>query len=440
MNITYQQLKDCKTLKEIFTILPDDFYEKACTALLGLFCLTPVIMIPLIFLLPGYDIPNFYLLVTLPLHLCVLFSLWMILGQFILHGNLLRKHFQKAPWELFFGIMLIWALIGVLLSEDIMTSLAGSFYRGEGWLSYLGYAGVFICASRIKSDRRKTMIFHLILFSSLCQGVLLGLHLIFPKQIGPFLDNLNDSTFTAVFFHQNHMGYYLSIAIAIAAGLFLINDERKKSVKYLVCLGILVWELVVNTTRGSYIGVLVSIILAFCFFSCKEKKMYWKGLLPVAVLFGVSLLTAFNQMLLNFIVIFTDLKNILLHKKDADAAGSGRWILWKKTLILISKKPVFGYGIENLHPHFVLLKQPQSRPANEYLQYAAEMGIPALLFYLGGLISLAIHHLRKLRELSPLSLVAAMALISYAVSAFFGNSTLYVTPYFWMMVAFTAQG
>ena len=67
-------------------------------------------------------------------------------------------------------------------------------------------------------------------------------------------------------------------------------------------------------------------------------------------------------------------------------------------------------------------------PHNEYLQIAANLGIPGIALWLAALLSCFAFAVKNLKKLSGGALVAGMAVLVYCVSAFVGIS-IPVTTY-----------
>ena len=61
-----------------------------------------------------------------------------------------------------------------------------------------------------------------------------------------------------------------------------------------------------------------------------------------------------------------------------------------------------------------------------------------MLLYLSALVSLAAKQLRKLKELSPTTVMAMVVVIGYFASSLFGNTMFNTSLYFWMMLGFAA--
>lgn len=125
-----------------------------------------------------------------------------------------------------------------------------------------------------------------------------------------------------------------------------------------------------------------------------------------------------------------------LHGNMADDAGSGRGIVWKRTVQLIGEHPILGSGtgafLEAFAPYNVGLTQTFDFAHNDFLQIAACQGIVGLILYLGFIISLAVRGFKKIFR-CPWVLVCISSCVGYIVYSFFTFSIAIVSPLFWVM-------
>jgi O-antigen ligase len=236
-------------------------------------------------------------------------------------------------------------------------------------------------------------------------------------------------------------------------GLFIYEKSFIKSAAWLTAALFDIWVLIDNNTFGCYIAVFVGLVaFAFIFIAYeKSKKFNIKTIIPIIsfVLLSACLMPFYN-IGKNFFSLNEDISKFADEDEDTSTAGSGRWTLWVQTAELIKNKPVFGYGPEGLSGKFTAKVKDssgaeqiqvsfQDRPHNEYLQHAAFMGIPALVFYLAALIMLFFNRIKNIKNVSVIVLIAGCAVIGYAVSAFFGNTMYYTTPFFFILLGMTAN-
>lgn len=257
---------------------------------------------------------------------------------------------------------------------------------------------------------------------------------------------------TSIFYNINHYGYYLVLAIICAMGLFIYEKSRIKSAAWLIAALFNIWVLIDNNTFGCYIAVFAGLIAFTYFFIAREKKKFnIKTIIPIIsfVLLSVCL-SPFYNIGKNFFSLNEDISKFADEDQDTSTAGSGRWTLWVQTVEHIKNKPVFGYGPEGLIGKFTAKVKDnsgaeqiqvsfQDRPHNEYLQHAAFMGLPALIFYLAALVMLFLNRIKNIKNIPAVVLIAGCAVTGYAVSAFFGNTMYYTAPFFFILLGMTAN-
>ena len=117
----------------------------------------------------------------------------------------------------------------------------------------------------------------------------------------------------------------------------------------------------------------------------------------------------------------------------ADDAGSARWKLWKITVQKTVKRPFLGYGVEGLYYEFGK-DGSGGRSHCEYLQYASFFGIPAAVAYVVGCVQVFISGYRNRSRIDGVTIACLVAAFSYLVSATFGNTWFYTTPYFFVLL------
>jgi len=125
---------------------------------------------------------------------------------------------------------------------------------------------------------------------------------------------------------------------------------------------------------------------------------------------------------------------------SADMAGNGRWILWKGAIEIIKEYPFLGVGPDNLAVFYEKKGISWDRPHNEFLQIAASLGVPAVLFYLSALGLGFFQLFRNLKKMSIIEISAFVVVVGYLVSAMFGNTMYYTYPYFLIFLAISLTG
>ncbi|MHB1151476.1 MAG: O-antigen ligase family protein [Eubacteriales bacterium] len=422
-------------------------WDKCAFVILICWCLQPVLTMAAQIVHPvagGFvGTLSFFLIGISACIICLLYLLDRI--NYEKSGFFIRI-WKYQRWNVFLFTMLVWGGVAALLANNINIAMMGTIYRLDGYLSYIIYAGFYGCGL-ILSDKNKLMkVFKIFAGASVILGISSLIALIPAIRSTPniYIISLWYMRGTSVFSNINHYGYYLVMAIICAAGLFVYEKNRIKSVAWLAVALFNSWVLIDNTSFGSYIAVFAGLtVLAFI------GKFKIKPLIPVIsfVILSVCLMPVYN-IIDNFSQLSSDYSKY--DHIDLSAEDNGRPAVWLQTVKIILEKPVFGYGPEGLtdsygermidctetdHHHTTYFDRPQ----NEYLQHAAFMGIPALLLYLAALITLFMNRIKNNKKLSAAVLIAFCAVIGYAVSAFFGNTMYYTTPFFFMLLGITAH-
>ncbi len=130
-----------------------------------------------------------------------------------------KNSFKHNIWFYLLAALLFWAVISTFVSDDFEFAFIGGNYMHNGLLSYFFYAGVFLCASMIKKEKHRRILFYVFcgVLSWLCAISLL-------RETGIyFLEYCFPTRHSAVFNNSNHFGYVLCIGVAAAAGMFLFG-------------------------------------------------------------------------------------------------------------------------------------------------------------------------------------------------------------------------
>ncbi|MBQ9415676.1 MAG: O-antigen ligase family protein [Clostridia bacterium] len=347
----------------------------------------------------------------------------------VVHGKAaLRREFIRRVWVGILTWLLLWSFAAVFISLDTDLAFFGGAYRYEGFVSFVAYAGIFMCASQIRDEKyRKILLASVGIFST----VLAGLTLLRELAHATFLMNRGSmvGAFSGTFINSNHYGYYLCVSMLVLVGLFTHAQKWQAKVAWGLCFAINAVMMLYNQTLGAYFALLLGFVLyAILFIVRKGIKKAW----PILALFALLILLSF---VVNQHKMLDDIGYLVRETKEAGSAissdsasseeaqsvtdklGSGRGKLWKKTIQVILEHPLMGVGTDN-----VQLYINYDIPHNEYLQIGANLGFPGLAAYLLALIVLFVFALKNTKNLSDCTLIAGVAVFVYCASAFTGIS------------------
>lgn len=342
-------------------------------------------------------------------------------------------------------MMLVWSIPSALLSSNPKLSFLGDGYRHEGVLTYCVYALVFAGALQVSEKHMRWVA------EALCATcAFTGILVITGGQVVPgifYLNKIDNGIRAAMFHNSNHYGYFLAICFPVCFGLIL--EEQKTSIFrkiarlaecWLICNAI-----VFSNCRGSFLAVTAAVIgWNISVFILHKPK--WKKCLALDLLFVLTILVFYteNSMLDRMHILGKELVQVQQEEintqvaSSIDTIGTNRVLLWRYGIQFALEKPLFGYGLDNLgYKYAVIRNKTFDRPHNELIQFAAYLGIPALIFYVTAIGSHVAAFFRSFRRLSVFHLALFASVGSYLVSSMFGNTMYYTTPYYIMMLAFT---
>ena len=229
-------------------------------------------------------------------------------------------------------------------------------------------------------------------------------------------------------FLAGHMVLLIPVAFAMAA------RRAGNLVKFVLILAsvCMTAALFASQTRGAYIGFIVSMILLFALmvlFAREEFSRNKKTVIALAVIMTV--------LIGGFFVLKKDavqrIADIISLKDDSARIRSA---LWKNSLFLVKDHPLSGSGAGNFYIRYPLYQSKSLTPEhfkgneyyksghahNDFIQFAAEYGIPglgSLLFLFGLIFYSGITYLKRPEKDGMLTAGILAAFAGLMVHAFF---------------------
>ena len=358
--------------------------------------------------------------------LCVMFIIVWLCAFFVKNGkDAMAVLKEMKVWDGALVVMLMWSVISSLLADDYDTAFLGTVYRNEGMLTYFKYAAFYICAIIIKNRKKRKLIVQAMTGMITIMSAVSVVQCV-TKQTCGF------EMYASTLHNTNHFAYLLSMGILLAAGMYMVEQNKIWKVSIMLAYGLNVWALIINKTMGGYVAVCFGMLFLGAIILHKDKKRKKDVVMLLLCFVVVNVGTNLSNGILteNFIESAYGITEDGL----TDAAGSGRIGLWKQAIVYIGEKPVFGFGPEGLNQPYAEDGFTNVRPHNEYLQHMAYLGIPGGLLYLIALGSLFWECMKNLKKQSFLVLILGGAIFAYCVSAFFGNTFYYTAVYYFILL------
>jgi len=213
----------------------------------------------------------------------------------------------------------------------------------------------------------------------------------------PYLSDLHNLTSTIG--QKNWISNYLAMIFPIGFSYFLLEQIKKNKIIYFFLLSILYTTLMICQSRGIWISISLTLMLAiYIIFKFKLLKVFkenkkWLVLLLITFLVITVIYSTNNPLNKSALTVP---QRALSTFDENDPSINTRLLIWRTTIEMIKDKPLFGLGIGTFKYHYLdyqaeyLQNNPNyiknsgkaAEAHNEYLQMAAEIGLVGLLIFL----------------------------------------------------------
>lgn len=321
----------------------------------------------------------------------------------------------STAWLGLFGIQ----EVTVAGYENILTLVSTS--RFTGFITILGCVIMYLTA--YKADKNDKLINAMIVCASIVG--LISLLQYFGINIVPHEASRDGLLVYGTMGNPNFLATY-TVFIQPAAIYKYIKSDGKL---WLICSAFIYVGLLVSCTRGAWIAGAISMIITAVYYL--RNKQYRK--LYVEIVISLAVVTTI-LMSVNDGYIFKRALSIPVNLSSGlqldDSSGSGRMHIWKETLKLIPDNWAFGVGLDNLiYCGITTANGYVDKAHNIYLETAATMGIPALVFYLTFLSFFIFRRWRTDKDFMFFSMIS-----TYLMQGFFNIDVIMVLPLFWIIL------
>ncbi len=296
-----------------------------------------------LFALPLIFLPPLYLSFELPkVLLFYLLSTLTLVG--LLYSN--PKIHKINTIHLLGVLFLVWLFLSSVVGANFEHSLFGSYFRRQGLITWFGYFLLFISAGvAIKNQEWRLKISWAITISSTMVAILGIIQFLMLWVLGNSAQLLYNGRIISTFGQPNFLGAYLVASIPFVWYLFSCTKKRSAKSLLLTSLIILVLAIIFTFSRSSWLALaIISLIWAF-----SHYKMFLTALTGLIIIFAI---------LGNLFPILVSREwsrfQVDLNKQWS---AENRTQIAEKSVELISKRPITGWGAENLLLTFPMVVQ-----------------------------------------------------------------------------------
>jgi O-antigen ligase len=213
----------------------------------------------------------------------------------------------------------------------------------------------------------------------------------------PYLKDLHSLTSTIG--QKNWISNYIGMFFPIALIYFLLENKKRNKIIYFILLSILYVTLMICQSRGIWISICLTAILAiyiiikFKFYEIFKRNRKWLSYLLVTFL-AITIIYSTDNPLNKSAITFP--QRAMSTFDEQDPSINARLLMWKTTFEMIKDKPILGSGIGTFkinyldyqadfiekNPYYVKYSGNAGEAHNEYLQIWSELGIIGLGIFL----------------------------------------------------------
>ncbi len=324
---------------------------------------------------------------------------------------LVQQPWQPASWRAWIvpGALLAW----ITVQWQTPFAAVASYDRwetGELFVRLLAYGSAFAAARRVGREEHtaQRLIFALLALGLAEAAYGLAQYLTGWQKILWYERVYYRESATGTYVNHNHFAGFLEMMIpfAVARAMGMLHTragERRaqaaagKAALYLFVAAVLVLAVIFSESRMGLIACVGSLVIMAAVWRLRGRRATTQGSLGAGL---VALLLAASAALMLWIgpeAVFDRFAQ--LPERQGPGAAGGRAALWADTLHLIRERPLAGVGLGAFASAYTKVQTVDVNARvdyahNDYLQIAAELGLPAALLFWAMIFALAARALR----------------------------------------------
>ncbi len=340
---------------------------------------------------------------------------------------------------IFTSCFFIWILLSTALAMHMPTALSGGYNVNQGFWTHMMYIMLFLMAASLPID--KIIIARAIVNAMMILSVYAVLQY-FDIDPYNFPHAGRPASFTG-----NPIPMAGAVLLALPFSVYLAVNTRGIARTYwiITIIAVFLFSMIIasSLSRGVMLGmVAVIIMLSLMYLKQVSRKVIIGSIVIAVIIMALTVkISKYGETTVRY--------NVSNISQGKDYAVNTRLEYWKIAIRIIKDHPFFGVGTDNFRNAYPLYRTAEldkmerntlnSKAHNGYLQIAATMGIPALIFYFG-LMASVIMVLWKQQGDRVLAMTFLAALIGYMVQDISGWEELGFTPLLYAMIGTGING
>ncbi|HCL05392.1 MAG TPA: hypothetical protein DHW64_05255 [Chitinophagaceae bacterium] len=367
--------------------------------------------------------------------------LYLSLLDLLVTGYVLaRKDLYSGSIQLIFKQLFSKLFLGLFILAGI--SIFFAINQVEAWVCYARFIITIVAFINISALFNKAQY----LFKAIARAFSIILLIESVQYFNIFFSSLDSVSLDALIFNLNgNTGnkniFAASLAIKIPFILYVLYSSKlAERIFHLTALTMGIATLFMASARASYVSLIIIsisyiVFLIFQYFRNREaERLLYRIaslILPIIVAYFISQITYTQAITIQgnntsrFGNVVSNISSISL----TNDASSYRFKLWEHAADYILKNPLMGCGYGNwklasipYEKEYINDLNVPAHAHNDFLEHAAELGLPGGLLYLSLYFCLLLFTIKTWRsrateEIKLISLFSFFALLSYAVDA-----------------------
>lgn len=406
-----------------------------------------IILIPVVFILyilniHGYILPKENILFRLNNFYQYLAYL---LGGIYLYKVIFRK-VAITKSDIFLFIFMFMTILSTFFAYNPFVALNGYPNRYEGLYTLLFYCFLYLDCKLLSKENDIKFLVRMMLVVSIVHFILVILQLTGLYQTIIYMYKSGDAI--GLTENCNFLGSLMCLFSIIAVGGYCLYNKKENSVYFFVIFIISYITLLLANSSGPFIAFIITFILLIICLVFKKRidlKKIFVSLIIIVFLYPVCLynrdeitpeIKSNFKTLINLVFVEDKEDNNKINDSENDLSirslGHGRIRIWSNVWNLIKKKPLLGYGPDNLglvYEKSVDDTKIADKAHNIYLHIFVSSGLFAVLSYILWIIYTVY---LGLKSNDSTILIICFGIIAYSIQGLFNINVLEVTPYFYL--------
>lgn len=320
---------------------------------------------------------------VLKLFTIILITVWLV--KIINTG---KHSLQKTKLDLPLILFILVLVLSLFISKTKTVSL-------QEFLIFLSYILIFFL---ITNNLNKKADFNSFIHLFFIISSLVSIYTIIQYYgFDPYLKDLH--ILTSTIGQKNWISNYLAMIFPVAFSYYLLAQTKKNRIIYFVLLAVLYTTLMICQSRGIWISISITVILAiYIIFKLKFYEIFkinkkWLFLLLITFMAITIIYSTENPLEKSAITVP---ERVISTFDEQDPSINMHILKWKITLEMIKDRPILGSGIGTFkmdylnyqaeflknNPDYIKYSGKAGEAHNEYLQIWAELGIIGLGLFL----------------------------------------------------------